>query len=337
MSKQTPMPLLKIGQHSLVLIFALLSFACGKNGESLTGGDSPGITTADNQVIDGNIQIGARWDRAIINSDSELVRNDHQVRRAAWATAKVITPFALGTGFYIGKVDGEYLVATNYHVMINIPSCKIGPFIPYIDFTLSGIKYRCKDIVAEFKDLDLVIMSVAEREDGHGVLEHILPLQFAFQSVVKKGTPLLAVGHGRQGNEDLDLTVARDSDCKVFSDDSRFKKVSSPDSQRIRMSVWSFATGCDLSAGDSGSAAINANTGEILGIFWASPTPKPFSMRSPTILADIYAKQDERLWESMSYAAPATMIYQKMREYIANSNNLKRRREIISKLIGHPL
>jgi hypothetical protein len=73
--------------------------------------------------------------------------------------------------------------------------------------------------------------------------------------------------------------------------------------------VWSFANGCDVSHGDSGSAMFNRNTGEIVGLIWTGRIPKDASVQKSDYLREILDENNSKeIWQQLSYAVPAEKI-----------------------------
>src|SRR5690606_7562892 len=108
--------------------------------------------------------------------------------------------------------------------------------------------------------------------------EHLLVgvgKNMAFNSPIYKGQKLLTIGHGVANNEDQKLVANQDDDCIVYSEGNDIRFMADPDDLNPGdYSVWSFANGCDVSHGDSGSAMVDRLTGDIVGIIWTGRIPK---------------------------------------------------------------
>src|SRR5690606_2483014 len=71
--------------------------------------------------------------------------------------------------------------------------------------------------------------------------------------------------------------------------------------------AWSFAHGCDISHGDSGSAFFSRESGEMIGIVWTAATPKDPLIRTRDYL-DSLRPTDEAIWTKLGYTVPALKI-----------------------------
>ncbi|PIP96512.1 MAG: hypothetical protein COW00_10205 [Bdellovibrio sp. CG12_big_fil_rev_8_21_14_0_65_39_13] len=318
----------------IAMVLALLLTACGQSK------DSGLLSSADNSRLENQssssspYRLGSSWDRIDLLSQPQYLQ-DLQIRRAALATAKIISAFNIGTGFYLGNIDGEYLVATNYHVFANVLTCGLTTFAPLVKFTLAGVSGICKRIIVDLPDIDLIIFSLEKTAAIENGMRDILPLRFAFDTEISKGTPLLTIGHGRALNENLYPRLEMSSDCRVLSPDSRYKILSNPDpDDHLKLEVWSFATGCDLSPGDSGSAVINAKSGHVLGLFWASPSPKPTVYQVSDYLRNIEVNESRDVWKNLSYAVPSVIIKDKLVDFIKDDTQLRYKRKIIQSLLN---
>ena len=69
--------------------------------------------------------------------------------------------------------------------------------------------------------------------------------------------------------------------------------------------AWSFAFGCDISHGDSGSPLIHRETGEILGIVWTGRIPKSPVVQSSQTLREWLSDGPEDIWKELSFGVPA--------------------------------
>lgn len=326
---------MRLGKYCfpIAVAMALLLSSCGGSK------DSGLLSSVDNGRFDAQsstsspYRLGSSWNRINLLSQPQYLQ-DMQIRRIALATAKIVSAFNIGTGFYLGKIDGEYLVATNYHVFANVLTCGLTTFAPLVKFTLAGVSGICKRIIVDLPDIDLIIFSLEKSNAIENGLKDILPLRFAFDLDITKGTPLVTVGHGKALNEDLLPHIEMSEDCRVLSPSSRYKILSNPDpDDHLKLQVWSFATGCDLSPGDSGSAVLNAKTGHVLGIFWASPSPKPTVYQVSDYLRNIEDEESRDVWKNLSYAVPSIVIKDKLNDFVKDETQLRYKRKIIQSLL----
>src|SRR5690606_34729203 len=97
-----------------------------------------------------------------------------------------------------------------------------------------------------------------------------------------------------------DLVANQDNDCIVYSETDDVRFMADPDDLNPGdYSVWSFANGCDVSHGDSGSAMVDRNTGEIVGIIWTGRIPKDKKVQDPAYLDSIYSSSSEDVWKQL--------------------------------------
>ena len=79
--------------------------------------------------------------------------------------------------------------------------------------------------------------------------------------------------------------------------------------------VWSFALGCEVSHGDSGSSIVNRLTGEVIGIIWTGRIPKAERVQRTSHLDLILDENDQdEIWGQLSYAVPA----EKIKDFLIN-------------------
>jgi hypothetical protein len=98
----------------------------------------------------------------------------------------------------------------------------------------------------------------------------------------------------------------QDSDCYVFSQDSEYRLMGDPDEFNPGpYRAWSFATSCDVSHGDSGSAMVDRETGKVVGIIWTGRIPKKREIQSSSYLSRLFQDHGEEIWSELSYSVPA--------------------------------
>jgi hypothetical protein len=251
---------------------------------------------------------------------------------------KINTTFSSGSGFYLGQYEGEHLIGTSAHIFKKIPSCSILPVV--VTFSLANEKYYCAKVVGAWREIDFAIITLKKKskrgeDETDKFLESINPLQFAFDTQIRKGEALFTGGHGKHNNPNSKLTINSDSDCMIYSQTGEEKKLSDP-RQRSSLSVPSFAIGCDISSGDSGGPAIARNTGLVHGVIWSTKTPKPVRFRSRTFLTDLWQTNNAEIWEHMAYAVSARSIKERLIRWtqeIKRSRPMRKRRQIVLSLL----
>lgn len=257
-------------------------------------------------------QIGDEWGKKPVTRD-ELGQKSPAFARAAAATAR----FGGGTAFYLGKINGHHMMATNHHVMPDGALCARR----VAQFTMLERQFPCEKFYGDWTGVDLALFSISVgRADDEALLASIAR-NFDFRAHLQPGQPLLTIGYGVFGNPMREQMANEDSDCKVFSERDDFRFISDPD--RINPAdyqAWSFAIGCDVSHGDSGSAIVDRQTGSVVGLIWTTATNKPERIRSSRYLDGLLTKPNDDVWDWLSYAIPAPKIHEVLEEFLRNSS-----------------
>lgn len=245
-------------------------------------------------------RLGSEWGKVPVTLES-LSKESAAFQRAALATAKV----GGATGFYLGKFNGEFIMATNYHVFSGAMNC-LGSSVR---FPLLGVSGTCDRFIGSWSDVDLALFILKPRNAEDGAKLEKVAGNFAFQEDVYPGEPLLTIGYGIADNPER-LTVAnQDSDCYVFSQRGDYRFMADPDRYNPgSYRAWSFALGCDVSHGDSGSAIVDRNNGKVVGIIWTGNIPKSEFVQDSQKLTEIFKTGNAAIWEELSYAVPAKKI-----------------------------
>lgn len=255
-------------------------------------------------------RIGDEWGKVPVTEDA-LARESAVFRRTAKATAE----YALGTAFYLGKFNGRHIMATNYHVQRS-PRCQGSARFRWLDRS-----FRCRTVYGSWKEIDLALFSIVVPAEDEATLAG-LGKNFAYDAGIYPGQALLTIGFGKAGNFPEQGTLrahmmaGQDRDCKVFSGVDEFRFLADPDNG-VNYSAWSFASGCDVSSGDSGSAVVDRGTGELLGVIWNTKNPKPESIRSSAYLDRLLAERGPEIWSMLTYAVPAAKIREHIRGFLA--------------------
>ena len=251
-------------------------------------------------------QIGNEWGKKPVSRDSLRGRNE-AFSRTALATAH----YGGATAFYLGKINGHHMMATNHHVMPNARICNSRSAI----FPLLGKSYHCEKFYGDWTAIDLAFFSstVPAGEDEAELAK--IGRNFNFHTNLYAGQELLTIGYGIFRNSGRTLMANEDSDCKVFSEKADARFIADPDGiNPADYKAWSFSTGCDVSHGDSGSAIVDRLTGDVVGIIWTTATQKPERIRDSSYLDQALKKQHADVWTWLSYAVPAA----KMRDVLAD-------------------
>lgn len=250
-------------------------------------------------------QIGPTWGKTIVTQES-LQTQSPAFQRAAKATARVRLGFGGATAFVIGERNGQVLMATNHHVIEDDNGCSAAK-ISFEMLNISGLK--CDKIINTNTDLDLTIFTLsgptAEQK------QTLLSVAKSFDTAeTRKGTKLLTIGYGVAGNSgQKNLMSGQDDDCKTYSPDGEVRFMADPDEYNPGpFKTWMFATGCDVSHGDSGSALVDRETGEVVGILSTGKIPKNSVVREQSFLSKIFTESSEDVWKELTYAVPASKI-----------------------------
>ena len=247
-------------------------------------------------------------------------------QRAAKATAA----YGGGTAFYLGKFNGHHMVATNHHVAEG--GCQ-GP----ARFPLLGKSYSCERVYADWKEVDLDLFSIIVPEADEALLAP-LGRNFSFDASIYTGQELLTVGFGIAGNPRRVMMANQDSDCKVFSDTGDFRLVADPDQYNpADYSAWSFVNGCDVSHGDSGSAFVDRNTGDVLGLIWTGKIPKSPKVLSSAYLAEMLRTKSPEIWTELAFCVPAPKIKERIQEELQASPGNNDRNRTLTAIVQTPV
>jgi hypothetical protein len=256
-------------------------------------------------------QIGSEWGKKPVTE--EILKSESEVfKKAAARTAA----FGGGTAFYLGKFNGYHIMATNYHVLSSMWQCENrGAY-----FDVYEKPFKCLKYFGSWSDVDFALFAIEVKPEDEAFLASVAQ-NMAFHSRLYKGEKLLTIGHGIAGNPGLALMAGQDSDCVVYSEPNDVRFMADPDDVNPGdYSVWSFANGCDVSHGDSGSAMVDRETGDIVGIIWTGRIPKNPKVQDENYLKQIYQANSEDVWKELSYAAPSSKIYEVLTDYLNTSN-----------------
>jgi hypothetical protein len=241
---------------------------------------------------------GDEWGKKPVTA--QLLAESESLRDIAYSTAKV----GGGTGFFIGQFADRYVVATNHHVCPSSADC-VGLEVL---FPLLKISAEITELVGSWANIDLALL-VIDLKIGQFEKLNDYASTFAFDAQLTQEQELITVGFGIANNPNDEMMVNMDSDCKVFSASDEFKFMADPDALNpASYKSWSFANGCDISHGDSGSAMVDRQRGDIVGIIWTGKIPKSKLVQSSANLEKILLENSPLIWRELSYAVPAFKI-----------------------------
>lgn len=270
-------------------------------------------------------RIGDEWGKKRVTPES--LKSESQVfQRAALATAYL--PIG-GTAFYLGKFNGEHVIATNHHVCPAAADC-VGD---KANFRLLKKNYKVTKLYITLEDVDLSLLAIDIPAKDEALMAKVAK-NFSFKKDIKRGTELLTVGFGIGGNPGNHLMANKDSDCKVFSNDGEYQHMSDPDDINPGYyKAWSFAHACDISHGDSGSAMVDRKTGEVVGIVWTGKLPKSEIVQHSNNLNKMYSSGSKEIWKELSYAVPAVKIAEYLNDLSEDSHVEESTRNVFKALL----
>jgi hypothetical protein len=274
------------------------------------------------KAINDDYQIGPTWGKVPL-SQSQMQNTVYA--RATGATAKM----GGGTGFYLGKFGGVHVLATNHHVCPAAFNC-VGRMA---EFTVLNKSFRANSFLGTWKNIDLTLLTITVPNVQDEALLANVAGNFAFELPLYVGQPIITAGYGIANNQARSLMVNQDLECEVYSADIRYMKDPDDFNPGPDM-VWSFANGCDVSHGDSGSAMVDRNNGKVLGLIWTGRIPKDPIVRDASYLARIQQDQSEDIWKQLSYAVPAAKIQEFLTKTYEEENSDFSRKQIFKDILG---
>lgn len=273
-------------------------------------------------------RLGDEWGKKPVTLES-LKSESETFKRAALATART----GGATGFFLGKYEGEYVMATNHHVYEYAYACLGNK----IRFPLLGIEGTCDRFLGSFSDVDLAIFTIKlknPQQDGPKL--EAVAKNFSFREDVTAGQKLLTIGFGVADNPMRSLVANQDSDCYVFSKKGEYRFMADPDRYNPgSYRAWSFALGCDVSHGDSGSAIVDRETGKVVGIIWTGNIPKTELVQTSRSLTEMFNTQSESIWQELSYAVPAVKIGEFLSRRSEDSSVSDQDRKLLKALLAN--
>ena len=257
--------------------------------------------------INNEYQIGDEWGKKPVTASE--ISHQPALAHIAYGTARVDG----ATGFLLGKFAGKYVMATNHHVCNGTGGCRPGAAVK---FPLLRKVYRVETFYGSWPEIDLSLFTITVDPADEASLQNASN-PFAFDLPIRQGEPLATLGFGVAENPGRQLVGNWDSDCKVFSADGDYRLLRDPDEINPgTYQAWSFALGCDVSHGDSGSAIVDRESGRVIGIIWTGKIPKNEKVQSSAYLDQMLATQSPEIWTELSFAVPNVKIQSKLQELL---------------------
>jgi len=264
------------------------------------------------QLLNDTYRIGDEWGKKAITEDH--LNKLPTLKKIVMATGRV----GGATGFYLGKFNDKYLVGTNHHVCTSKTACNGST----VRFTKSGAQAKVLSTIGSWSDVDFSLLVV---EFSAADAEKMKPYasNFNFKAKIETGLSLITVGYGIANNGARELVGNWDSDCKVFSKTDEFRFMGDPDELNpAPYKAWSFANGCDVSHGDSGSAMVDRKTGVPVGIIWTGRIPKAQKIQNSEYLKDLLETNSPEIWQELSYSVPSSKIGSYLTQVADNDSTL---------------
>lgn len=269
-------------------------------------------------------QIGDEWGKKPITAAD--LADSPQLLRAAQATAQL----GGATGFYLGRFNGQAIVATNHHVCPTLDAC-VGRSAR---FPLLGKSLRVKKSLGTWTKVDLSLVTVQINPEDEELFASIAS-NFDFESPLKAGQRLFTAGFGVAENPQQRLVANQDGDCKVFSNEGEYRLMADPDELNPgTYETWSFANGCDVSHGDSGSAMVDRRTGKPIGLIWTGKIPKSPVVQSSARLQNLVGSDDPQVWTELSYGVPAAKIKEYLTGLLEDDSLPEDVRPVVAAVVG---
>jgi hypothetical protein len=280
-------------------------------------------------------QIGPVWSKRNVAelyplSSPDLMKEKAPpaIRRGVLGAGRIGVPKGIATGFVLGEKNGEIIGVTSAHVLSTKEDCEDAD--THMNFRgyptqSSYVRTKCKRILVSDVNYDITLFALEIKdlwkEDPEKLRSLLLENARSFSPAPpRKGQKLMTFGYGVVDNlGQTKIMYAQDEDCKTFSRDGEVRLMKDPDTVRPGPNnVWAFAIGCDISHGDSGSAILDYETGDVVGILWTAKVPKNEKVRDEGYLRRIYDESSEDIWTELTYAIPSSKIVEKFGAFLPN-------------------
>lgn len=262
-------------------------------------------------------QIGD-WGRLFLSPQALYMSPYESLRKALSATANIAQPFVgNGTAFYVGEYRGEFLMATNEHV------CSFKKCPDTLFFETLGEVFLVKKVLGAWPTIDFSLFTIEVPAEQKASLRG-KELLFDFATPIEKGQLLVIAGYGVAGPSRGRMTYTHDTHCKVFSESGDYRLIQDGDEINPTESlVWSFASGCDISHGDSGSAVLDRSTAKVVGLAWTGALPKPEDgrLRDRTYVNALFEDGGATLWTELTYNVPAVKIHEHLSNWLEQQDS----------------
>ncbi len=268
-------------------LFLLLG-ACGVITSDHQGQSFDRRFTTDNE----DFKIGENFDRVPIKRPAIERRQIFQLYRTGMGP--------VGTGIYLGQVNGKHLAMTAGHVYHDLKNCA-----DEVNFLLSLEKemhyFTCTGWSLRLTENDVFIFEFGGDINPNFLFKKI-PLS-KYPLVKYQPLKLLSIDRHHQDFV-FQWSVDSSDDCQIL--DHRAKRLKDPDKGNpTNTTSWSLPIGCDAHDGDSGAPVVNGND-ELVGIVWTGQYPKEkFSAPMNQLPLD-------EIWAKSNFMIPVTKIFEEL-------------------------
>lgn len=223
-----------------------------------------------------------------------------------------------GTHVYLGVHNGQFVFATNQHVIPNQERCAEDEALTNPIFGTEDLLH-CKEVLYTNADIDFTLYTAkVVANDNSALLNQLRTggLRFDFSlRTIPAGEKLVTAGWGSRFRAHLNLTIGADNWRKFMPtlDESdrcvsiapRMRQIQDPDIAQYAsdVNVWSWPIGCAASGGDSGSPVLRLSDRRVVGIIWTVG-----SIQLAVAGKDLFNYSEEQLWSRYTYAVPAAKI-----------------------------
>ncbi len=218
-----------------------------------------------NRYIGGDEWTKPRITKSIFENQNSIV-TDLILR-----TAKIVhnRTHKVGTAFLFKETSESYIFLTNYHVLKGSRECRNARIL-LVDENFKRHTLKCHKIIKEGKisdGTDYTYFSI-KKESKSDFLMKLGSLPLAKEKPIA-GDRLVTVGFGnsKATTRKYDASLGYDDDCLYLLGNKNILL-------KGELVKDVFFTGCDVISGDSGSAIVNRDTGELVGLLFGAAEQK---------------------------------------------------------------
>lgn len=241
-------------------------------------------------------KLGKDWDRRPLEHPQTERRQVFQLYRTGMG--------AVGTGVYLGQINGKHLAMTAGHVYQQLKNCA-----EEVNFLLSLEDhmnyYTCTGWFMKLQQNDVFIF---EFEGHSNPSDSFKPLRFSDSKLTTDMPLKIVVVDREQDDYKFSWSVDASEDCRLLAETPRIIK--DPDHLNpTDIQSWSLPIGCDAHDGDSGAPVLDGNN-QLLGIIWTGKYPKSENAKPLNEL------EGEDLWTEANYMIPIVKIVGELKELL---------------------